>query len=316
MSNDQSSDDTQDNTPDDNSVDTPEPRGLRRSRDRRVIAGVAGGIAERFDVNENLVRVIFVALTLFWGLGAALYLVLWVALRSSPQDESLSTQRERTPESTSHRLTIAIVAALVVLAILAVVVARPVRILGPGLAGAWIIFLVALSIIAIRTRARRLTLRRVAGVIFLAAVSAVIVLVGVAMGFLASTGVPLTGGNGDHLWQPASMSQVAHVYRAEFGRGTLDLSGVSFPASGFTLAVSVAAGELRIVVPRNAVVDLTTNVGAGEVIESPAWNRGVPTLPYSSVPNGLATAKGAQSPHLSIDARIGAGVIDLMRATR
>ena len=46
-----------------------EPLRLRRSRDRRVIAGVAGGIAERFDVNENLVRAIFVALTLFLGIG-------------------------------------------------------------------------------------------------------------------------------------------------------------------------------------------------------------------------------------------------------
>ena len=296
-----------------NAIDDSERLGLHRSREHRVIAGVAGGIGERFDVNENLVRTIFVALTLFWGLGAALYLVLWVALRSSLSDGSPSTGRERTPESTSHRLSIAIGAALVVLAVLVV---RPVRVLGPGLAGAWLIFLVALSIIAVRTRARRLSIRRVAGVTFLCALSAVIILVGAVMGFLASTGVSLAGGNGDHLWQPNSLSQVSHVYRAEFGRGTLDLSGVNFPTSGFALVVSVAAGELRIVVPRHALVDLVTNVGVGTVTDSPGWVQGVATLPYSSLASGSTAAVASHTAQVSIDARVGVGVIDLMRAAR
>jgi phage shock protein PspC (stress-responsive transcriptional regulator) len=291
-----------------------EPLRLRRSRDRRVIAGVAGGIAERFDVNENLVRAIFIALTLFWGLGVALYLVLWVVVGSAPFDGVATSQREPTPGSTSHRLTIAVVAALVVLAALAVAVVRPVRVLGPGLAVAWIVFLVAMAIIAIRTPVRRLTFRRIVGVVFLAGVSFVIVLVGGFMGFLASTGVNLSGGNGDHLWQPTSLSQVSHEYHTEFGVGTLDLSAVIFPAAGFAVAASVAAGELRIVVPADAVVSLTTNVGAGVVTDTPVTMQGASTRAYSSLPPGVSVAREKRSPHLTIDARVGVGQIDLMRA--
>jgi phage shock protein PspC (stress-responsive transcriptional regulator) len=314
MSSDVANDDTSIPTSDSasNSPETP-PTRLRRSREHRLVAGVAGGIAERFDVNENLVRAIFMALAFLWGLGVAIYLVLWVVLSSAPADDS-APRREATPRSTSHRLSIAILAALVVLAILAISLAHPLRLLAPGMALAWIIFLVVLAIIALKTRARRLTLRRFFAVAFLAGVSVIIVLVGAALGFLESTGVPLAGGNGDHLWQPTSLNQVTHDYRAEFGVGTLDLSAVSFPAAGYQLSVSVAAGALRIVVPTNTVVDLTTNVGAGTVVETPLVVGGVSTIPYSSLPAGMSLAQSRRSPHVAIDARVGAGMIDLMRA--
>jgi phage shock protein PspC (stress-responsive transcriptional regulator) len=293
----------------------PAPGRLRRSRDRRVIAGVAGGIAERFDVNENLIRIIFVVLTFFWGFGVAVYLILWVVLRPADSDIVVSSLREPNPVSTSHRLTIAIVAALVVLAGLALAVEHPLRVLGPSLALAWIIFLVALAVIAIRTPARRVTLRRIAGIIFLVAASVVIVVVGAAMGFLESTGVSLAGGNGDHVWQPTSLTRVAHGYHALFGIGTLDVSAVDFPVSGFAIETSVAAGELRIVVPANAVVSLSTNVGGGlVVVDNPVSIPGVSTQAFTSLPFGMSTTQIRHSPHLTIDARVGVGQIDLMRA--
>lgn len=291
--------------------DTPR---LRRSRDHRVVAGVAGGIAERFDVNENLVRAIFMALTFLWGLGLAIYLVLWAVLGSSPPDEAETPRREPTPKSSSHRLTAAIIAALVVVLILAFSLAKPVRLLAPGVVVVWIIFLAGLSIVALKTQARRLTLRRFFAVIFLTGLSALIIVVGGALAFLESTGVSLAGGNGDHLWQPTSLARVAHVYRGEFGVGTLDLSAVRFPPTGFSLAVSIAAGALRIVVPANAVVDLTTNIGAGTVSANSLVVGGVAMLPYSSLPAGVNPVESVRSPHLAIDARVGAGVIDLMRA--
>jgi phage shock protein PspC (stress-responsive transcriptional regulator) len=278
-----------------------------------LVAGVAGGIAERFDVNENLVRAIFMALTFLWGLGVAIYLVLWAVLGSAPADDA-APRREATPRSTSHRLSIAILAALVVVATLALSLARPLRLLAPGMAVAWIVFLVVLAIIALKTQARRLTLRRFFALMFLAGLSAVIVVVGAVMGFLESTGVPLAGGNGDHLWQPASLTQVVHNYRAEFGVGTLDLSAVRFPTAGYRISVSVAAGALRIVVPTNTVVDLTTNVGAGTVVDTPLVVGGTATVPYSSLAAGMSPAQAQRSAHVAIDARVGAGMIDLMRA--
>ncbi|MGI5836942.1 MAG: PspC domain-containing protein [Chloroflexota bacterium] len=58
---------------------------LYRSRDQRMIAGVAGGIAEYFDVDPTLVRIIFVLLALpgFFP-GLLFYLILWVIIPPEP----------------------------------------------------------------------------------------------------------------------------------------------------------------------------------------------------------------------------------------
>lgn len=57
----------------------PAPRpGLARNTERRKIAGVASGLAEHLGVSTRLVRVLFVVLTLVWGLGLGLYAAMWV----------------------------------------------------------------------------------------------------------------------------------------------------------------------------------------------------------------------------------------------
>ena len=51
---------------------------LYRSEHDRVLGGVAGGLADFFDVDSTLIRIIFVLLTLFGGSGLLTYLILWV----------------------------------------------------------------------------------------------------------------------------------------------------------------------------------------------------------------------------------------------
>lgn len=51
---------------------------LRRPVAGRVVAGVAAGIAEYFEVDIALVRIIIVASVLFGGLGLPLYVAGWV----------------------------------------------------------------------------------------------------------------------------------------------------------------------------------------------------------------------------------------------
>ncbi|MDD5492201.1 MAG: PspC domain-containing protein [bacterium] len=53
---------------------------LYRSETDRKIAGVCGGIAEYFDIDPAIVRIIFVALILLWGWGLILYAICWVAV--------------------------------------------------------------------------------------------------------------------------------------------------------------------------------------------------------------------------------------------
>jgi len=57
--------------------------GLRRSRRHRIIAGVAGGMAERFGLPVWLVRLLWLILLLPGGLPGILpYLVCWVLIPS------------------------------------------------------------------------------------------------------------------------------------------------------------------------------------------------------------------------------------------
>ena len=60
---------------------------LTRSETDRVIAGVAGGIAERFGLDPTLVRIAWVV-SIFFGFGILLYVVLWIALPAGPAQAS------------------------------------------------------------------------------------------------------------------------------------------------------------------------------------------------------------------------------------
>lgn len=57
-----------------------ENRRLYRSAENRVIAGVSGGLAEYFDIDPVIIRIVFVALALFGGGGLLIYVVLWIVL--------------------------------------------------------------------------------------------------------------------------------------------------------------------------------------------------------------------------------------------
>lgn len=53
---------------------------LYRSRENRKIAGVAGGLAEYFDVDVVIVRILFVLAVLAGGSGVLAYIIAWIAI--------------------------------------------------------------------------------------------------------------------------------------------------------------------------------------------------------------------------------------------
>jgi len=62
-------------------------RGLYRSRKHKIIAGVAGGLAERFGMPVWLMRFIWVILLLPGGIPGLLpYIILWVIIPLEPRD--------------------------------------------------------------------------------------------------------------------------------------------------------------------------------------------------------------------------------------
>ena len=61
---------------------TTSPRPLRRSRDRRMIAGVIGGLADHFSLDPTTLRVVYVIGSIFSAAfpGILVYLLLWIVM--------------------------------------------------------------------------------------------------------------------------------------------------------------------------------------------------------------------------------------------
>ena len=59
-----------------------QPRPFTRSRNDRILAGVMGGIAQRFGWNATLLRVIFVIISIASAAfpGILVYLILWLLM--------------------------------------------------------------------------------------------------------------------------------------------------------------------------------------------------------------------------------------------
>lgn len=59
-----------------------DPRPFTRSTRNRVIAGVMGGIAQRFGWNATLVRLVFVVVSVLSAAfpGILVYLILWLLM--------------------------------------------------------------------------------------------------------------------------------------------------------------------------------------------------------------------------------------------
>jgi len=61
-----------------------EPRKLYRSKNNRQLAGVCGGLAEYFNIDATLVRVLFVVFAVLGGSGLLAYILLWIIIPEEP----------------------------------------------------------------------------------------------------------------------------------------------------------------------------------------------------------------------------------------
>lgn len=68
---------------------------LHRSQKDSIIGGVCGGIAETFDVDSNMIRIIFTLFTIF-GAGVVIYLILWAVLPIGEATHDYKTQETYT----------------------------------------------------------------------------------------------------------------------------------------------------------------------------------------------------------------------------
>ncbi|MBM4160862.1 MAG: PspC domain-containing protein [Ignavibacteria bacterium] len=70
------------------------PKRLYLSRKNKVIAGVAGGIAEYLDVDPVLIRIAFIIAVFAGGSGILAYIIAWIIIPEQPKEETMTTPIE------------------------------------------------------------------------------------------------------------------------------------------------------------------------------------------------------------------------------
>lgn len=68
---------------------------MRSSTDKKI-AGVCGGLAEYFDIDATIIRVVWLLAVLFAGTGILVYLVLWIVVPLAPE-QVINTSAPVTP---------------------------------------------------------------------------------------------------------------------------------------------------------------------------------------------------------------------------
>jgi phage shock protein PspC (stress-responsive transcriptional regulator) len=236
---------------------------LHRSRSDKVLGGVSGGLAEYSGIDALLWRVGFVALALAGGTGVVVYLLLWLLMPADPTDPALppgapAGRRRRAdagPRSPVPRITLA--AVLIVVGLLALV--SRFTPLHPGATvflGAALL-VVGLGLIAAAFAGGRTARGRLIGIGVL-----------LSLGLISASSAPWHspgGGMGDLTFRPQTAAEVQPVYRGGLGDMTLDLTriDVSHLREPITTRVQHSAGDVRILLPRDADVLASVDVGAG-----------------------------------------------------
>ncbi|MES9519270.1 PspC domain-containing protein [Streptomyces capoamus] len=117
-------------------------------------------------------------------------------------------------------------------------------------------------------------------------------------------------------WKPAAADRVRPGYDLGTGRGTLDLSGVH-PGRGRTVStdVRVGAGQLKVIVPADAAVRMSIDVGVGDIRLPGDGTRDVDVRPgrhreVTLLPAGSAGRAGT----LDLTLGVGVGQVEVSRA--
>lgn len=279
-----------------NITDNHAVRRLERSSSDRMLAGVCGGLGRYFDLNPTFFRIGFVVLTLLGGAGVLVYLAAALVMPGEGRERSLAEQvlAER-KERPWPLIGLAIVGvALIVLLSRAA--------LRPAAGAGWVFVLViGLVVLWVSRSARwRGRLFRVLLALVVATLAAFVTAIVLAFSWF---NVSLSDGVGDHVYAPATAAALAPSYRLGVGSMRIDLSGIQPAGKELQVKAKVGVGELRIVVPNGARVQVYAVAKLGEVHVLRLEDSGRNAIVTTGSGGGYV-----------IDARVGLGRIDVVRA--
>lgn len=276
-----------------------QPRRLLRSRDDRVLAGVAGGLGKYFGVDPVIVRIAFAVSVFFGGLGALAYLLLAVFVPTDGDPDRAQRLGARLQGLGIWRglglVAIAIVA-FFGLSALAAVAAFAVG-LGWGVPVAIVIIAVGalLAIASLRGGARWLIPPAIA--------------IAIGGGVAAASDLDVRGGIGEREYHPTAVRSIpADGYRLGAGRLVVDLRDLDWGKHRvLPLEVSLGVGQADVFVPERVCVTGTTHAGIGESQVAGERNDGV-DVDHTAASGSRAT------PRLDIDASVDVGQLRVINS--
>lgn len=261
------------------SVD-PNRRRFLRSKDDRVIAGVAGGLGNYFDIDPIIIRIAFAVSVLFGGLGVVAYLAVAIFV---PADDGTGAPIERGRGREIGRALGIVAIAVIVMAGFGALVGAAAFVTGLGfglpVAVVVVIIGIALAALSFRGGARWLLVPALA--------------LSIGVGVAAAADLDLKGGIGERDYRPQSVSAIPDDgYELGIGRLAVDLRGIDWsPKQVIDLDVRVGAGQTVVAVPSDVCVVADAHIGAGLIRvagqQSDGWDvdlstgdgaRGVPQL--------------------------------------
>lgn len=65
---------------------------LYRSENNRILGGVCGGLGSYFDIDPNIIRIIWVLLVFLYGTGILLYIVAWLILPDESEKNTIDAE--------------------------------------------------------------------------------------------------------------------------------------------------------------------------------------------------------------------------------
>ncbi|HEY8646888.1 MAG TPA: PspC domain-containing protein [Gaiellaceae bacterium] len=270
---------------------TPQVKRLERTKSPRIFAGVAGGLGRYFDLSPAVFRLGLIVLTLLGGTGILVYLAAVLVIPEEGADlsfaEKVLAERRDRPWP------------LIGLGLVGVAVAV---LFAQAAAGAgWVLVLIAGLIVLWMSRREKkhrgivVALFVMTG-LFLAAIATATVVA------FAWFDVSLKNGVGTQTYQPTTSSELKPKYDVGIGELRVDLSHITPITKETHVKATVGVGELRITVPHNARVKVNAHAKAGELFVLKGHDSGK-----------NAAVQVGQGP-LVIDAKVGAGRIDVVRA--
>jgi len=273
---------------------TPQVKRLVRTTDDRMIAGVAGGLGRYFDLNPAVFRLGLVVLTLLGGAGILVYLAAVLVI---PQEGAEQSIAEKVLAERRDRPWPLVGLGMVAVAV-AVLLSR--ADVWPAAGAGWVFVLVAGLAILWASRGGKahrvlIALLVTIGVLLAAAATAVVVA-------FAWFDVSLDDGVGNRDYTPTSISELQPSYTVGVGDLRVDLSQIGAVTQETHVKAATGVGALKIIVPRTATVSVDAHAKVGEMYVLRRHD------------DGRDAHVQVGSGKLVIDAKVGAGRIDVVRA--